>query len=272
VKTIINSLKRTCWLKVSLAFITCLLFLIFPSCQRDEFDQDPILGIDELSTSSLMMLDKDKDKKKYNLIKDVDGNKYLIVDVGNPNNEWWWMAENLKTTRFNDGTKIPLVEGMEWATLESPAYCWYLNDMKTFGDTYGAMYNWYVISQTANGGKNVCPTGWHVPSPVEWDRLITKAGGPFHAGGTLKATGSVEHGDGLWHYPNIGATNSLGFTALPGGKRANGFYGDDGWFGLWWVRDDGSPFCYTMDYDSPTAFWDLWEKSAGVSIRCVKGD
>ena len=103
------------------------------------------------------------------------------VTIGNQT----WMAENLKTTKYNDGTIIPLItDKMAWETASfdaSPAYCWY--DTTGTGytkynlDTYGALYNWYAINTSTNGNKNVCPIGWHVPTNVEWTTLTDYLGG-----------------------------------------------------------------------------------------------
>lgn len=90
------------------------------------------------------------------LLTDIDGNKYRTVVIG----KQVWMAENLKTTRLNDGTVIPLNKGEEvWGKLKIQCYCWYNNDSAKYGAVYGALYNWYAV----NTGK-LCPDGWHVPS------------------------------------------------------------------------------------------------------------
>ncbi|MGB4293792.1 MAG: FISUMP domain-containing protein, partial [Bacteroidales bacterium] len=92
-------------------------------------------------------------------MNDVDGNRYKVIMIGNQ----LWMAENLRTTKYNDGTPIPLVtDNTAWSNLTSPGYCWYDNN-STNKDTYGALYNWYTV----NTGK-LCPSGWHVPSDDEW--------------------------------------------------------------------------------------------------------
>lgn len=120
-KKIINSSKRTHWFTFSIAFLTCLLFLIVPSCQKDELDQDSIPFMDEMSSSALSISGNLTQGK----VKDVDGNVYKKVKIG----KQWWMAENLKTTRYNDGIAIPLViDNSEWATLTTGAYCFFLND------------------------------------------------------------------------------------------------------------------------------------------------
>ncbi len=139
-------------------------------------------------------------------VTDIDNNHYEAVRIGSQ----LWMAENLKTTRYNDGTPIPLVtDSLEWDNLVTPAYCWYRNDPVTYGETYGALYNLHVVSTGI-----LCPSGWHVPSDAEWTVLSDYLGGESVAGGKLKEAGTTH-----WYTPNAGATNETGFTALPGGIR-----------------------------------------------------
>ena len=155
-------------------------------------------------------------------VTDYDGNHYSSVLIGSQ----IWMAENLKTIKYNDGTAIPLVtDATEWSNLTTHGYCWYNNDEATYGDTYGALYNWYTVET-----GNLCPTGWHVPTDAEWTELIDYLGGESVAGGKLKETGTTH-----WNSPNPGATNETGFTTLPGGYRAdfNGSSGDIGNGGYW---------------------------------------
>jgi uncharacterized protein (TIGR02145 family) len=112
------------------------------------------------------------------------------------------MKQNLKTTRFNDGTTIPLVEvAATWSILTTPGMCWYYNDQATYGTVYGALYNWYTV----NAG-NLCPTGWHVPTDAEWTTLTDFLGGVSVAGGKLKEAGYAH-----WAEPNTGATNRQWF-------------------------------------------------------------
>lgn len=161
-------------------------------------------------------------------VTDIDGNGYSTVTIGTQ----IWMAENLKTTKYNDGTVIPLVtdEGA-WAELITPGISWYDNNIDN-KNTYGALYNWFTV----NTGK-LCPTGWHVPSDAEWTTLTTYLGGQSVAGGKLMETGRSH-----WKSPNSGATNTSGFTALPGGTR----YSQDGSFhylgehGFWWSFTEAS--------------------------------
>jgi uncharacterized protein (TIGR02145 family) len=137
-------------------------------------------------------------------VTDIDGNAYNIVTIGGQA----WMKENLKVTKYKDGTTIPLVTATgAWVALTTPGYSFYNNSVT--GGVYGALYNWYTV----NTGK-LCPTGWHVPSTTEWTTLETFLGGASVAGGKLKETGTSK-----WFSPNTGATNETGFTALPGGAR-----------------------------------------------------
>jgi hypothetical protein len=97
------------------------------------------------------------------LISDIDGNIYKTVQIGSQ----LWMAENLKNTKYNDGTGIPnIIENTAWTNLTTPGYCLY-NNAATYKDTYGALYNWYAVDVASNGGKNICPIGWHVPNDGE---------------------------------------------------------------------------------------------------------
>jgi uncharacterized protein (TIGR02145 family) len=139
-------------------------------------------------------------------IKDIEGNKYLTVKIGNQ----WWMAANLRTTKFNDGTtilNIPTASG--WKNTTNPAYCWYENNGSN-SSIHGALYNGYVTISS----KNVCPAGWHVPSTNEFVELINYLGGASLAGGKLKQAGTE-----FWMPPNTGATNETWFTAVPSGFR-----------------------------------------------------
>ena len=150
------------------------------------------------------------------MISDIDGNEYETVKIGSQ----WWMAENLKTTRCNDGTLIPLVSNdSSWQNLLTPGYCWYNNDSIAYADPYGALYNYYSVADT--NSSNICPIDWHVPSSAEWTTLTGFLGGTFVAGGKMKETGTAH-----WANPNTGATNESGFTGLPGGIRVTtGSYG-----------------------------------------------
>jgi len=158
-----------------------------------------------------------KDNDNSDLVTDIDGNLYHTVTIGTQ----VWMVENLKTTRYNDGTAIPIVTGgSEWSKLSTPGYCWYNNDFATYGTTYGALYNWFTVDP--DNPHEIAPAGWHVPSDTDWSVLIDYLGGDSVAGGKLKETGTI-----YWDSPNTGATNESGFRGLAAGIR-NAFDGNFG--------------------------------------------
>jgi len=191
---------------------------------------------------------------------DVDGNEYKTVIIGTQ----LWMAENLKTTSYNDGSSIPLVtDGTEWANLTTPAYCFYENDEATYGDIYGALYNYYTASNA-----DLCPDGWHVPDASEWATLTTYLGGDSLAGGELKETG-LSH----WLSPNTGATNESGFTALPGGLRSwNGDFGYITEYGNWGSSTQENLLWVSRRIGFNRASIPRLDryKENGYSIRCIK--
>ena len=194
-------------------------------------------------------------------VTDFEGNIYRTVTIGTQ----VWMAENLRATRFNDGTPIRLVtDDAEWSRLTTPAYCWYNNDSIKYGIAYGALYNWY-----ATGTGKLCPAGWTVPTDADWTTLTNYLGGARIAGGKLKSIGTTQ-----WRNPNLGATNESGFYALPAGTRyGHGAFNEVGNYTIWWTA---------TQYDAQTA----WFRSAssydaiiarnydnkvdGFSVRCVK--
>ena len=134
---------------------------------------------------------------------DFDGNNYPVGQIGTQ----IWMVENLKTTRYNDGTDIlSITDNTTWENLITPGYCFYNNGVVN-KNTYGALYNWYAV----NTGK-LAPKGWHVPTNDEYTTLITFLGGESVASSKLKESGTSH-----WQSPNTEATNQSGFTALPGG-------------------------------------------------------
>jgi len=196
-------------------------------------------------------------------ITDVDGNTYSSVNIGTQT----WMKENLKTTKFNDGTAIlPVTDYSAWLGLTTPAYCWYNNDASTYKDSYGALYNWYTV----NAGK-LCPSGWHVPNINELTTLIEYLGGENVSGGKLKETGTIH-----WRSPNTGATNSSGFTAFPGGYRTSTSitpFGSVGYTGYWWCSTEASfnaAWRYMLNSDNGTITKTGDYKLLGLSVRCLK--
>ncbi len=193
-------------------------------------------------------------------LSDIEGNVYSTVTIASQ----VWMAENLKTITYNDGTTVPLItDATEWGLLETPGCCWYGNDPDTYGDTYGALYNWYTIES-----GNLCPEGWHVPTDNDWEILYNYLGGLI-AGGKLKETGTIH-----WQSPNVGATNETGFTFLPSGFRLQGgLYVNVRTYGHSWSSSEfdaeNALFRYTTYEDNIFYRW-YADKNCGKPARCIK--
>jgi uncharacterized protein (TIGR02145 family) len=198
-------------------------------------------------------------------VTDMDGNVYKTVVIGTQT----WMAENLKTSKYSDGTPIPNVsENMEWSKLSTGAWAYYNNDLQK-NTKHGKLYNWYVVNPTINGNKNVCPTGWHIPSNTEWTSLTDYLGGASVAGGKLKDVGYTN-----WNSPNKEATNSSLFTALPSGIRyPDGSYSYNGELSQWWSNvefNSGNAYYIAVSYTLGSVDNYPNDKKYGYSIRCLK--
>jgi uncharacterized protein (TIGR02145 family) len=206
-------------------------------------------------------------------VTDASGNTYSTIAIGTQ----IWMAENLRTTKYSDGSNITVVNSDNvWEanfkyTIYVPMMCWQNNDRSTnTANKFGALYNWFAINPSTNGNKNICPTGWHVPSDAEWTTLTSYLGGETIAGHKMRSTGIH-----FWGDQNQDATNSSGFSALPGGLRSRTFSGGgDGDQGYWWSSTERSYYIENAWYRSLSTFsvvfrnYDL--KENGYSIRCVK--
>ena len=197
-------------------------------------------------------------------IKDVDGNVYKTVTIGSQT----WMAENLKTSKYNDGTSIPNVkDSLEWSKLNTGAWCYYNNDEKN-NAKYGKLYNWYAVSPTTNGNKNVCPTGWHVPTDAEWTVLTDYLGGESVAGGKMKEIGTNNWVNSVSH-----ATNISYFTSLPSGnRRSNGVFDQFFDFAYFWsyTAKDSIYSYYRLLNNFSFVDIDARKKANALSIRCLK--
>lgn len=195
------------------------------------------------------------------IIKDADGNLYSSVTIG----KQVWMTENLKTTRFNDGTAIQLViDEKAWINLETPAYCWLNNDISN-KEVYGGLYNWHAVNT-----KKLCPKGWHVPTDSEWAILIAFLGDEETAGDKLKEKGT-EH----WKSSLNTATDEFAFTALPGGMRSNSgnypLFANN--YAVWWSATGYSPvdaWNRGLFFSSRRTFKGHESKRSGFSVRCIK--
>ena len=193
-------------------------------------------------------------------VTDYDGNVYTTVAIGNQQ----WLVENLKVTHYRNGDPVPLVtDGGTWINLTTGAYCWFNNNIENKA-TYGALYNWF----TTIDERKIAPTGCHVPTEAEWAELIEYLGGREIAGGKMKETGTAH-----WLAPNTGATNSSGFTGLPGGVRiVQGFAGME-LVGDWWscTYDAGEiANAQSLNYQDTILYDADGPCVYGYSIRCLK--
>ena len=216
-------------------------------------------------------------------VDDIDGNVYKTIMVGNQ----IWMAENLKVTKFNDGTEIPnITDGCEWYSSMTPEYCWYNNDTST-RDVFGGLYNWHTVNPSSNGNKNVCPAGWHVPTDQEWNTLeLYLIDNGFGYGGsgkeiakTLAVTSGWRTSDAVDSPGNDQSTNNLtGFSAVAtGGRNANNSNCLGFWYigetTRWWCRpenNDGTNWAREVSWFTGDFIRYYPDKQFGQSIRCVK--
>jgi uncharacterized protein (TIGR02145 family) len=189
----------------------------------------------------------------FNAVRDAEDNLYDIVTIGTQ----CWMKSNVVIE-----AGIPKIsDPTEWASTTNPAWCYYNNDINN-SPKYGKLYNWYA----AKSGK-LCPAGWHIPSMAEWETLINFSGKDSLAAIAMKKV------DPLW-IGNINASNSSGFSALPGGRMQPGGFIYEGRDANFWATDE-STFPGSAKGITLTAGFDGisridWGKNVGFSCRCVK--
>ena len=187
-------------------------------------------------------------------ISDIDGNVYNVVRIGTQ----LWLKENLKTTKYRDGTTIPNVtDNTVWTSLTSGAYCWQSNDINN-KNTYGALYNFHTIADN----RKLCPIGWHVPTQTELSTLMNYVGSD---GYKLKASS-------LWSNSNSN-NNESGFTALPSGSRnlSGLFYGVGSSFYLWSSTESNTTEAfYLLLVEDGVIYQTSFNKIDGFSVRCLR--
>jgi uncharacterized protein (TIGR02145 family) len=174
------------------------------------------------------------------------------------------MVKNLDVSTYRNGDPIPQVtDSATWNNLTTGAWCYYNNDPAN-GAIYGKLYNWYAVMDP----RGLAPAGWHIPTLMEWYTTRDYLGGGNLAGGNMKSTGTS-----LWQSPNTGATNSSGFTALPGGYRIN-ISGRDsygiGQFGSWWANETQVATSTIITYNSARIEFPGLIQYWGNSVRCVR--
>jgi uncharacterized protein (TIGR02145 family) len=191
---------------------------------------------------------------------DIDGNAYPTIIIG----DQIWMAENLRVTKYRNGNTIPIVTtNAAWTTLTSGALCWYDNWQST-NAKYGPVYNWHAV----NDPRGLCPEGWRAPTDDEWTAFTNMLGGSSVAGGKLKAVST------LWNSPNTDATNSTGFSGLPGGlRRTTGAFNYIGTVGFWWSATENSStraWSQEINFSVGNVFRNDKDKISGLSVRCLR--
>ncbi len=188
-----------------------------------------------------------------------------------------WTTKNLEVTTYRDGTPIPQVtDPTAWVNLTTGAWCYYNND-STNGTTYGKLYNWYAVAGIYDAAslsnvalrKQLSPAGYHVPTNAEWTTLTTFLGGEATVGGSMKETGTTH-----WASPNRAATNSSGFTGLPGGYRFyDGTFYNIGSSGGWWSSSENetpNAWTHSLRYGIGNAYRNYNDKNNGVSVRLLR--
>jgi uncharacterized protein (TIGR02145 family) len=189
------------------------------------------------------------------------------------------MAENLKTTKLNDNTAIPLVtENIAWEALATPGYCWYNNEAATYKALYGALYNWFSV-----GTGKLCPAGWHVPSDAEWiiltDYLTNNGYGYQGSGDDIGKALAAKSGWETTETPGTvgndqASNNSSGFTAYPVGARTIAWqFGGFGAHGFWWSateNGDSSAWYRALSNSNSDLVRGSPLKKDGYSVRCLK--
>lgn len=247
------------YLKITLYSLMGLIFtLLFTFCEKKE---------------ELTYL------KGTGTVTDVDGNTYKTVIIGHPFLEMGtqeWMAENLKVTRFRNGTAIPFANNSNaWNTDfqdHSPQYTWCNYDELGYGEKYGALYNIYAATDAAG----LCPTGWRVPTKEDFEKLMIYFGGRGNAGWRLKSTRTVPDEHPRWNNPNTDATDEVEFNALPAGFIGGGgqqvFIGEMAW---WWSTssydaDQTRAYAFHANYNDAIIGYSPQPKIEGRAIRCVK--
>ena len=212
-------------------------------------------------------------------LTDIDGNVYESITICNQT----WTKSNLNVSKYTDGTPIPQVtDPTIWATLTTGAWCYYNNDPAN-EVVYGKLYNWYAVAGIYDAAslanpilrKKLAPIGWHVPSDTEWNALIICLDPNENPGNAIpNVAGGKMKSITLWATPNIGATNSSGFSGFPGGNRSNsGSFFAIGGFGYWWSSSDynsSDAWYRSLSYSSDLADYYGTSKRKGFSVRCVK--
>lgn len=231
---------------------------------------------------------KKEEEPVFGKVKDVEGNEYVTVKIGDQR----WMAENLRTTTYRDGSSIdyPGEDNIAWQNNTTGAYTWYNNDDSQLY-TYGPLYNWYAV----NNNKGLCPAGWRVSTTRDWHNMINFLMDKYNIPKDLEEGNAV--GDFLkscrmvnsplggecatdahprWNYhADFFGNDSESFSAYPGGDRlVDGTFTSQGIYGFWWSKSDADQEFYGrfyyINFDRNRVFNYIKHKNYGLSVRCVR--
>lgn len=217
-----------------------------------------LLRIIPAAIIALLFVSCEKDKLT---VTDIDGNVYNTVAIGNQ----VWMASDLKTTKFRDGSLIPVVTANSaWGALTTPGTCDYGNDPAK-GAVYGKLYNFYAVADA----RGLCPAGWHVPTSAEWYELLNSLDFD-QAANKMREVGTAH-----WTSPHAGTTNESGFTALGGGFRSStGEFKDINWTVAYWSSTANTSisayYTYMYSYNSYADYAAGIYKNYGLYVRCMQ--
>lgn len=253
-------------------------------------ESDSIVWLEELENDGLVILGDLKTETKYYIkvvtetncnrwysnsesfitnaaptfVYDIENNKYPTVFI----NGQEWMAEGLRTSKYNDGTSILLIENLHnWPQDSIGVYANYDN-IPARSDRAGALYNW----QAVNSGK-LCPQGWRVPTAQDFNNLSDYLGGNAVAGGPLKRANSK-----MWNPPNRDATNETGFSAVGGGivyHEIIGNFGSRGVISVLWSsteHDADRAYYRLLHFNDGHFVSKRGKKTHGMCVRCVRDE
>lgn len=208
-------------------------------------------------------------KKNNDSSEKIQQNKNLTIKIGSQ----IWATQNLNITTFRNGDDIPEAKtDEEWRKAEKekkPAWCYYNNDSEN-GEKYGKLYNWYAV----NDSRGLAPKGFHIPSSLEWESLVTNLGGNSEGGKVTDTTGKKLKSKNGWLEEGNG-TNESGFLGVPGGARYDfGSFDDIGYSAVWWTSNQQE---VTIGLNSIVWYGDNYTNTdntngpgAGLSVRCIK--
>ncbi len=261
----------------TLIFNILLVVIFIHSCENKEEDIEP---------------EPEPPKEDFEIIngslEDIDGNIYVTVFIGGQE----WMAENLKTTRYRDGTEIEYIgnDNDAWKGNATEAYSWYHN-LESNKNIYGAIYNWHAVDDP----RGLCPDGWRVPDDQDWTQLGNYLMSEFNISndkGDVKALGNRlkscrQAGSPLgpdcdtnehprWHKHGIHhGFDDFGFAALPIGSRSNEgtFISNSGYYGNWWsstAHSLSAAYSRYITYDNGQLFRTGSNMLNGYAVRCMR--